>query len=360
MERTSMDENESRILQLEEALRESQRELREAHRGYVQAADLRDLLKDAIRALPAPRATYVYAPRSKGTMATTAVLCLGDLHYDLVVPSEEVQGYNEYNSEIADERMAELATRFLSWVETHRHAYPITDVVILGLGDFVDGNIHIEQLMYSESSPPKAAIRAGYAIGRLLATLSPHFTSVRFEGTTADNHGRLTKKTMAQGRGQWNWTSVVYEVAELVTRNCPNVVLRVHNSVKVDVSIGGYTILMEHGNDVRGWNGIPYYGIDRMMSKEARRRAVAGKPPVDLHVLGHWHTYHVQDQLIMNSALCGTTPYDHVSARFSKPGQVAFLVGERGPFGAVNFTFGLPEERSSDDEENGPKKGPQG
>jgi hypothetical protein len=111
--------------------------------------------------------------------------------------------------------------------------------------------------------------------------------------------------------------------------------------MKLTFNIGKYTFLGEHGDTVKSWMGVPFYGIERERAREATRRMHDGRGFHYL-IMGHWHSPIFAGQadaagMIVGGCLGGTTAYDHSCGRISPPSQSGFLVGKRGAFGFVPF-----------------------
>lgn len=323
---------------LQDSLLETQQRVRMLERLLVQAEDTSQDLLASVKPLT-PRPPYdwksVVAPRKTPVVA---VGVWGDWHWGQAFKSDEVQGYGRYNVQLARQRIADWTQTFMRWVQTQRHAYPIDECVILGVADWVHGLIHQENFIYNEIEPIPSAVECGYEIADQLSTLSRMFTVLRAEMLSTDNHSRLTPKILYTGRGQWSLGYVVNSIAQAALQQHDNVLYRQHDGIKADVDIAGKLFQIEHGNDIRGWMGLPYYGIERLVANEFRRRAVAGKPALHCLVLGHFHVPVRLPHVILNGSLCGTTPLDHASARLSRPSQYAFLVHpEHGVFNEIQI-----------------------
>ncbi len=55
------------------------------------------------------------------------VLHLTDVHMGAVQDSNEIEGFNAYSPEIADNRAVDLTVRWLNWVNYQRKAYRIDE-----------------------------------------------------------------------------------------------------------------------------------------------------------------------------------------------------------------------------------------
>jgi len=114
--------------------------------------------------------------------------------------------------------------------------------------------------------------------------------------------------------------------------------------------IRGYDFLVGHGDQVRAWMGIPWYGIERDLRREAVRRLariqeqIRRSAPVsggmDYGLGGHWHAPFVGPSMryLINGSLSGTNEYDHSAGRHAQPQQVAALLSmNHGLFAPIMF-----------------------
>lgn len=321
-------------------VRDLRRELRVAHRS-LEDQDLR--LEGLLRGVEAYNAEKVPKYRAKAGKGqpVTAVALWGDWHWGQVVEPDQVSSQNKYSSAVARERLVRWRDGFLGWVEAQRSAYPVDELVVVGLGDMVNGLIHQEDLIYAEMEPLDAVVDVASVQASMLASLAPHFKQTRASLLSTDNHGRLTPKTMFTGRGKWCLGYIVNELVKAHTREIEG--LRVDNltTIRAQAEIAGKTFAFTHGNDVMAWMGVPWYGIKRMADKDQSNAIRSSGRGYDYWMCGHWHVHGWLDNLITNGALCGTTPYDHAHGRYSRPSQTGFLVHPvHGIFGYTPFDLG--------------------
>jgi len=313
-------------------------EVSKLSKAYAQAADLTDAISGHISAMPPPPPMKMPRPK-KHSGHLSMGLAINDWHTGLVVAPDEIQGYGEYNWKIAERRRAQLLKKLINWVTMQRNSYRVDEIVVINLGDLNDGCIHLENLMFNEFAPAEQAIRSGTALGQLLVALSGVFPKVRYHGLNTDNHGRLFKKPIFQGRGHWSFNPVTHAIARQLATDCKGVEFHEHNELKVDVEINGRVFLIEHGDAGRSgsWMGIPYYWVRQLKHRECDRRSRIGKRPFDYFLCGHWHTFYIEENAMISPSLCGTTPYDHACARHASPAQVCWLVGRHGWFGHLKM-----------------------
>lgn len=323
-------------IELRRKVRTLSQTVRQLETAYVDAANIREQVAAAIESVPPPKLISLPTPK-KHDGPVTMVLCLNDWQIGLKFDSDEVQAYNSYSAEIAQRRLRLMTEKLTRWTALQRNCYRIDKVVVLGLGDINDGALRVENLMYTECPPPEQAVRSGYMLAEVLYSLEQLYPEVQVEWLNSDNHSRMFPKPMAQGRGRWSYNPVTAAVCQALLKGHDTVKFTAHDEIKVDVEVEDRLLLIEHGNDIRSWMGIPYYGMQRLRGREAERRGHSRKRPFDYFICGHWHAYHLEENMLVAPALCGTTPYDHSVGRYASPGQVCFMVGRYGWFGHLKM-----------------------
>lgn len=256
----------------------------------------------------------------------TCVLHLTDLHNGEVTKKDEVDGFNEFNPEIFTQRLETLADKLLNFVEVQRSGYDIPTLHMLLTGDYISGDIHEELKVTNAYPAPVQSVRAGYDIGALVASLSPHFKNVIIDAITLDNHGRMTKKNQASEGGENNWGYVVAHIIKQHLAAFKNVTVNIHAKASALVPIGSEKYLLFHGHQIKGWAGIPYYGFDRRVAMEAIKRMGFPEVAFTKMVMGHFHVAVDAPQWIIGGSLSGTNAFDHACGRHSQAHQTSWLV----------------------------------
>lgn len=104
-------------------------------------------------------------------------------------------------------------------------------------------------------------------------------------------------------------------------------------------TIANHKFLISHGDTIKSQLSIPYYGVARLLGREARRRMNTGLG-FDFQLIGHFHVpAFVEGQTIINGSLSGTSEFDHSCGRHAGPQQVAFMIHpEHGLFNLTPFS----------------------
>lgn len=235
-----------------------------------------------------------------------------DWHIGEIITPERTEGFGYFNYAIAKERLDHITDSMLNWASTTN----IAKAVLLFLGDYVSGGIHDELLIGAEFPPPVQAVRAGELMAGTIAKFY-EACPVDVYALTTDNHGRLTKPVIYKDKGLNNYSYITVKFAQqLVSKLKVN--FNAIETIYHQIEYAGKKILMTHGDTIKAWNGIPYYGIDRLVGRESARRNF------DFLVLGHFHTPAFVGRTLINGCLTGTSEYSYAAGYNTAPTQLGF------------------------------------
>lgn len=287
---------------------------------------------EAVTALdPLPRVA-ILKPK-KSTSPVTALVHATDWHIGEYIEPAETEGFGNFNWELAQDRVLDQwLPRTLKWLNTQRSGYVIDEIVLLGTGDFVSGDIHDELRRTNEFPLPVQTAKAGDLFGAVGAALARHCVKLKVIEIGADNHSRLVQKPQAKQKTQNSMSTLVYHIANKVMERQSNIEVTIASGMKLLFDVNGHPILGEHGDTVKSWMGVPWYGMEREVAREAKRRMFS--QGFKYVVMGHWHVPFF-GQYIIGGSLSGTSEYDHSCGRNNPPAQTTMLFGKHGAF---NFT----------------------
>lgn len=293
-------------------------------------------VKTAVQALdPLPAVAVVTSKKSKTPM--TAVFHYTDWHVGEVIRAAETEGWGNTDWEIAQDRiLGQLLPKQAAWLETQRSGYHINNIHLIETGDFISGDIHDELRRTNEFPIPVQTARAGHLLAAVAQFWYSRCETLYVTQVGADNHSRLVQKPQAKQKTSNSMSYLVYEIANQELIKHSNVQVTRAEGMKLLFPVNGIPFLGEHGDTVKSWMGIPFYGIEREKAREATRRMFDNRGFKFL-IMGHWHVPWFASGLIVGGCLGGTSEYDHSCGRLSPPCQTGFLVGKRGPFGFVPF-----------------------
>lgn len=282
----------------------------------------------------------------------SAVMVLGDWHIGEIVEGDEIENFNKFNWALAQKRAYYLHKQFVDWVNVQRVSSVIDELVVICIGDNISGDIHYELQVTNEFPAPVQAVRAGLLMAKTIAEMSAHFNKVRVEFVTLDNHSRLTQRSQWKEGGYNSYNFIVGFVAKERLSSVSHINFNLYPNSKSLVDIKGWKYLCMHGHNIKGWSGIPWYGTDRQVAKEAKaRRNMPGKN-FDKIVMGHFHTPVWTNDYIVNGSLSGTNEFDHGQGRHADPAQVAFLVHPKyGEMNRIEFTVCIGDKEDFNNKE---------
>lgn len=312
------------------------RKYRESRGGQIELA--KEICLAIKASAPCKLVPYTARDRSKSEVAL--VMNLSDLHIGELIRPAETGGFGAFNYAIAEARADLYVRNLLDWVATQRHSYNIPDLTVFGIGDYISGDLHQELLVSNEFPLPGQTARAASLISRIMRTAAPHFRSVTFHGVGADNHGRLQKKPQAKQKAANNMSFLVHALVEAEMRQHVNFKLIAYEDMSPLIEVGGHNFVVTHGDTIKSVMGIPWYGLERFIGKEAIRRM--GQREFHYVNCGHYHTPIFLPKLLMNGSLSGTTEFDHACGRYGPPAQISYLVHRKhGVFNYVAWKFAI-------------------
>ncbi len=340
--RTKQQEPEAEDVPQIEYLRNRITELNKLNKNLLRTAgeqkEMAATVAESVRAT-APFPKYSYSRPKKSKSSISAVIMLSDWHIGEVIQANETEGFGQYDFEIAQDRLFNILTAFINWIDVQRSAYLIDSCAVFSVGDMISGDIHQELMVTNEFPIPVQAAKAGLLLGEAIRRIASHFKTVDVYEIGADNHSRLTKKPQAKQAAQNSMSYLVHTIANCVTEKHTNVKPHLAKGIKQVATVAGSRFLLEHENTVKAWMGIPYYGMQRERGREAIKR-MNTPHTFDYLACGHWHVPGlIEGSMITNGSLSGTSEYDHSCGRHANPCQMAFLVHpKKRVFNLVPFT----------------------
>jgi len=327
------------IQDLKRKIRVTEGLLSDYKKSHGSIAVLFDAVKDAIQALPSPKAAPIVT--AKKTVETPCGVCflICDTHYGAVQQRSEIEGFGEYSPEICETRSMEFIRRGVNWVNVHRTAYKVDEAYVLVAGDLISGDIHLELQVTNAFPVPVQVVNSARLLAQQVSELSRHFNRVVVHFIVEDNHARLTKKPQAKEAGLNSFNYLVGEMARLMLREHNNVAFDIYPQYEAVVNVVGRRYLLMHGHGVIGWMGFPYYGVERKIAKEAIKR-MNGPDRTKFHkvIMGHWHAPLAHPLYWIGGSVQGTDAYDHKYGRYAEPSQAAWMVHPKyGEFDRTDF-----------------------
>jgi hypothetical protein len=195
-----------------------------------------------------------------------------------------------YNPRVFIKRLRCLEGAMMSVVNAHRSIRPIKKLVVVMNGDIVDAeSIYPGQAVDGISLP---LIDQIFTVGVPELTKFLYFCLANFEEVEvycqSGNHGRLNASKWSTSKST-NWDYVLYKALEGMTQNQDRLMWHINTKEwKSTFRILGHGFMATHGDMIKMYYNMPYYG----MSRQAMRWANTYRSRIKLtHFLfGHFHT----------------------------------------------------------------------
>jgi hypothetical protein len=304
-------------------------------------------LREAVRPIdPLPAEYTKPRQRSRVKSACAVVMRTSDGHHGAVQEPSEIEGMGAFSPEIGRARQLGFARAVVEWVELHRNAYTIPTLHHIVTGDLISGDIHEELRVTNAWPAPVQAIRAGELLAEQVAVVAPHFERIIVEFVVEDNHARLTRRPQAKEAGLNSYNYIVGAHAKALLATHKNVTFNLYPMYETVVSVLSRRYLICHGHGIMGWAGVPWYGIERKVGREAQARlrvimeeqSRASTLGFHRYLFGHLHTPICTPLYMGCGSVSGTDAYDHKQGRYAVPSQSSFLVHPRhGEFDCTDW-----------------------
>ena len=296
---------------------------------------------------------HISTPRKSGKSSPIEmVLLLSDLHIGQIIRPEDTNGWNAYNYAIAERRMDKLVNCIARYHSIVKRGYRVSSLTVLGLGDYIHGEIHDEYIRTNEMTIPEAIVASARLMARGLSALLQIFSTVKFHALLVDNHARMTKEKPSSMPAELSHNYTLFEILRgYMQKQSKRFELRTYDALRADIKIGNFTFLCEHGDTVKTYLSIPLYGMSRADLAQAKRHLQQNQR-YDYHVWAHWHVPMIAPFGIVNGTFAGIDAYAASRlpyAAFVPPSQWTFLVHpEHGVFNLIDWNLrGVEDDKGT-------------
>jgi len=317
-----------------ELLREQNRYLKKINKHLIkELSEVNTVISFIQENLKSFEPVPVPPPQIPDNKVVESVVCLfSDWHIGEVIKKSEVNGLNEYNFEIFTKRLEYLITKIIKFTKKNMVAHVFDELNIFFLGDMVSGIIHDDLVETNQMSIVEQTMLGAYVTAQALLELAMNFPKVRVY-CIVGNHGRLKRTKYAKRKQVDNWDFIFYHFLKLFLDKQKNVEFHIPESTTAVVEVKGHLFVLFHGDTIRRWMDIPFYGINRTALKHIELGASQGKF-YRYFVMGHHHqkiSYQegLGGERIMNGCLSGISEYAYQFPLVSKPVQLMFAVHEK-------------------------------
>ena len=245
-----------------------------------------DSIRDVVRERPFRDIKPFEVKVNRNYSEETIVLMISDIQAGTYISSESSGGLNEYNWEILEKQFVQLYKGLEEIVTRHKQVAPISSLHVHLIGDIVEGyDIFKGQTRQIDREITEQAIGVKDLLCDFLIKTLYLFEKIHVVAVPG-NHGRIGSK--GENLHYVSWDYIVYKWMQSELKNFDRITWQITKSWWQIDKIYDYNFLMFHGDDIRSWQGIPYYGIDRAAKNYRELLELMGLSYNYLE-LGHFH-----------------------------------------------------------------------
>ncbi len=257
---------------------------------------------------------------SQGKSEACPVIMLSDWHFEENIDPRTINGLNEYNLEIAEQRWVRCIQNSMKLVHKERHSSEVKQVVVWLGGDFITGYIH-EELEESNYLSPVQAVR--FAKKRIISALDFYAQHGNFERIVVvcnyGNHGRTNKKPRVSTGHKNSYEWMMYKDLQDYYQTEKRFEFVVPDGLFAYVDVFGYVNRFWHGDTISYGGGIG--GLTVPLIKAIGRYNTTIK--ADFNFMGHYHQlFEATKDCMVNGSGIGYSAYaQRIGASFERPQQ---------------------------------------
>ncbi len=222
----------------------------------------------------------------------SAVAPIFDVQYgQLVRPDDTPLGLGEYSDSIFRERLARWYEAVTKSLLDYATSHSVVELIVPLGGDLVEGaDIYAGQPWQLEKDPARQTVELAShlatAIGDLVIFCKEEIGVERvMVPSVPGNHGKVGGKKSGATPSTMSWDWLCVEFLREKLRGHPIDIFASEPGGALLFDTMGHLFLLIHGQEIRGWGGIPFYGITRYDGRAIR---MSGEI-FDYCLMGHVH-----------------------------------------------------------------------
>jgi len=268
----------------------------------------------------------IWKPIKWDKTESTAVLLASDWHAEETVDPDTINGLNEFNLDIAQERGKYFFQNWLRLVNMMAKEEKIENVVLWLLWDFISGYIHPELVENNGMSPTESIL----LVKKLLIGWIDHIlenSDYKLKIVTAFwNHWRTTDKTRISTGWKNSYEWMMYNIIADHYINNDRVVFKIEKGYHNYLQVYNKVLRFHHGDWMKYQWGVG--GITIPVNKAIAQWNKAKHADIDCF----WHRHQLKDggMWVCNGSLIWYWPYaERIKADYEEPKQAMFLINSK-------------------------------
>jgi len=285
-----MAEVESRVVQ--DLKKDNLKLLKQLDKAKNKKADMVDAVYQAV---DTNLRTWDKPKIPKPTLSTkkageeVAIAVLSDIQLAKITP--------EYNSEIAELRVIEYAKKIVELANLQRATHPVNKCAVFAVGDIIEGELIFpgQSHLIDSSLYKQVTVDGPRIMTKFFDILLANFKEVDVHWVIG-NHGHLGGRSRKDYHPDSNADRMLGKIMEMVYRDEKRIKWTIPDSEGdnhwFDIADLGENckFLLWHGDNVRGFNGFPWYGFGKKLQGWKTLAANGMMDHFDMAIAGHFHT----------------------------------------------------------------------
>jgi hypothetical protein len=281
----------------------------------------------------------------KDLSESIAIAVASDWHVEERVDPETVNYMNEFNPDIAKNRIRRFFEKVVFLTNISRGGTHIDTLLLALLGDVITGFIHEEHKESNFMTPLTAIRMVQNEIYQGIMYLLKHggFKKI-FIPCSYGNHGRTTQKIRSGTAADNSYEQHMYYTIRDMFKDNKQVEFCIDKSYLTYVTVfDKYVLRFHHGDAIRYEGGVGGLTIpaNKAIAQWNKSRTAY------LDIFGHYHQMLDGGKFVSNGSLIGYNPYAiRIKASYEEPKQVFFLMERDKGKTAVYPIFVSSEEEA--------------
>lgn len=291
------------------------------------ANDLEEKLEFALSVQKPKKPAKIRPRKGRKKPAGCPGFLVSDTHFGEVVFKKRVNGLNEYNKDIAYDRMTRLSRKIAWHINEWSRSWDVDSAFIWLGGDIHTGSIHKELAETNDMGPTEAFLFAMRVFIQMLDhVLAETEISMLHVPCVGGNHDRLTDKLTIKNQKDYNLAWLLYNILEQHYEDEERIRFYIPDgTILYPFPVFDWVFRFIHGYQINYRDGVGGLGIPYNKKVQKWERAQGA----DYTCAGHHHTYYVFPDGVMNASLKGYDEYAYDNAlQYGKPCQAAMLISE--------------------------------
>lgn len=278
---------ERKVVARDDEIRQLRQKLKASHRGETLGEWMEGVIREAVQPIEPIRTIRKIKESDRQATLVHAVSALGDEHADKKVSTAASWGLEEFDFGTFRCRLWRWANKEVQYLTELLPRHRFTHHWVFKLGDANEGLIHGAGPRNEFGTAPRAALMTGDVEAQALEWIYRQTGIPMTVVSLGGNHTRLTaKKDYPDPTGNWDWVIAATIATRL--RNIEGIRVIAPRAWTAFVDVLGHPCALNHGDDLRGTWGIPWYGVDK---KANRVQALTARKRVQIRYFyyGHFH-----------------------------------------------------------------------